>query len=133
MWTPSDSNLKRIRIVAFSLLVVLIPFIVYYYFWVTRQTKYYTGRDIRVLAALTRHVEDSIKNQGEVFTNAVEKYLHDLDKTSAKQGEQAGSDKANELEHHREKLKRDFQTIYLDPLKADGTNLTITNVDPVSV
>ena len=134
---PSDSSLKRVRIIGFSLLLVLVPFIVYYYFWVSNQTKYFTGRDLRVLAALTRHVEESVKSQGDVFTNAVKKYLVNLEFDSAEEDtEENGAEKTTSaykrLQNDRESVKQDFQLQSLNLLKADGTNLTVTNVDLVS-
>ena len=137
MQKPSDSSLKRVRIIAFSLLVVLIPFVVYYYFWVTRQTKYYTGRDSRVLATLTRHVEESVSGQGRAFTNAVEKYLNDLQQPAAENDPQQVSDALTspgyqKLQHDTQQALREFQATSLDSLKADGTNLTVSSVDFVS-
>ncbi len=141
---PSDSSLKRVRIIGFSLVLVLVPFVVYYYFWVSNQTKYFTGRDLRVLAALTRHVEESVKSQGDVFTNAVKKYLRNLElemhldnvKTAEEDLEQKADDKPrtaqSRLKNDREKLMREFQSGPLDSLKADGTHLTIKNLDLVS-
>ena len=134
---PSDSSLKRVRIIGFSLLLVLVPFVVYYYFWVSNQTKYFTGRDLRVLAALTRHVEESVKSQGDVFTNAVKKYLANLEFNSGEEdAEENGAEKATtaykRLQTDRESVKQDFQRQALNLLKGDGTNLTVTNLDLVS-
>jgi len=134
---PSNSSLKRVRIIAFSLLVVLMPFVVYYYLWVTRQTKYYTGRDIRVLATLTRHVEESVSGQSRAFTNAIEKYLNDLQQPATENDPKNASDAMTspgyqKLQHDTQQSLKEFQANSLDPLKADGTNLTIASVDFVS-
>lgn len=134
---PSNSSLKRVRIIAFSLLIVLMPFVVYYYFWVTRQTKYFTGRDIRVLATLTRHVEESVSGQARAFTNAVEKYLNDLQQPATGNDPQNASDPTTspgyqKLQHDTQQSLREFQASSLDPLKADGTSLTIAGVDFLS-
>jgi hypothetical protein len=133
---PSDSNLKRLRIIAFSLVMVLVPFIVYYYFYVSNQTKYFTGRDLRILAALGRHVEGSVESQGEVFKNAVGRFLVDLQATV---DEEDDDDKLGDKRSVHDRLKEDpgsfkerFQTKSLDPLKGDSTNLTITNLEVVS-
>ena len=134
---PSDSSLKRVRIIGFSLLLVLVPFVVYYYFWVSNQTKYFTGRDLRVLAALTRHVEESVKSQGDVFTNAVKKYLANLELNPAEEDtEENAVDKPTtaykRLQTDRESVKLEFQRQSLNLVRGDGTNLTVTNLDLVS-
>src|SRR4030095_12022251 len=134
---PSEASLRRIKIIGFSLVLVLVPFVIYYYFWVSNQTKYFTGRDLRVLAALTRHVEESVKSQGDVFTNAVKKYLANLDLNSAEEEtEENGVDKPTtaykRLQTDRESVKQDFQRQSLNLVRGDGTNLTVTNLDLVS-
>jgi len=134
---PSDSSLKRVRIIGFSLLLVLVPFVVYYYFWVSNQTKYFTGRDLRVLAALTRHVEESVKSQGDVFTNAVKKFLANLELNPAEEDtEENAVDKPTtaykRLQTDRESVKLEFQRQSLNLVRGDGTNLTVTNLDLVS-
>ena len=45
------SNLMQLRVLAFSLVLIIVPFFAGYYFWVTNQTKYFNGRNLRILAA----------------------------------------------------------------------------------
>lgn len=142
---PSEASIQRIKIIGFSFILVLIPFVIYYYYWVSNQTKYFTGRDLRVLAALTRYVEDTVQNQRYVVYYAATKFLSDLDSQanknkntsidrSSKDQNDSTSDKTDtyeKLKDNRDELKRDFQTKALDPLRKDGTNLTITSLELV--
>jgi hypothetical protein len=134
---PSEASLRRIKIIGFSFVLVLVPFVIYYYFWVSNQTKYFTGRDLRVLAAVTRHVEESVKSQSDVFKNAVDKFVVDLDGRDDPEEpeDQVDNDKKkniyNRLKEDSNSFKAGFQWTVLDRLKADDTKLTITNLDRV--
>ena len=49
------SNLMQLRVLAFSLVLIIVPFIVFYYFWVSNQTRYFNGRNLR----MPRHLRHS--------------------------------------------------------------------------
>lgn len=112
-----SSNLMQLRVVAFSLVLVIVPFFVYYYFFVSNQTKYFNGRNLRTLATLSNHIQESADSQGNVFKNAVKKYVQD--------SAQGGSDKekaeapitAKDLV---QKGYTEFQEKQLTPLLGDG-------------
>ena len=115
----------------------MVPFVVYYYFYVSNQTRYFTGRDLRVLAALSRHVEESIESQSEVFKNAVKKYLADLEAIVDEDDGEQQIEETRAAIYQRLKVnpashKQRFQRRGLDPLKGDGTNLTVTSLDVVA-
>ena len=113
---------RRFRILAFSFVLVVIPFITYYFFYVTRQTSYFTNRDLRTLSALSSHVKEKVESQSEVFRNAVQNYLELCTAL--------GNDQCIDwlAEATPGSLKQTFQANALDVLKGDGTYLTATSV-----
>jgi ABC-type transport system involved in cytochrome bd biosynthesis fused ATPase/permease subunit len=52
------SNLMQLRVLAFSLVLIIVPFIVFYYFWVNNQTRYFNGRNLRILSTLGTHLQE---------------------------------------------------------------------------
>jgi hypothetical protein len=129
------SNLMQLRVLAFSLVLIIVPFFVGYYFWVSNQTKYFNGRNLRILAALSTHVQERVENQSSVFKNAVEKYVRDLAAKKLYDADDEGNDtqlvtieRIGTKDH-----KEHFQRKALDPLSTDGAaNLQATNVTVMS-
>jgi hypothetical protein len=116
-----SSKLRRHSILIFGLVLVITPFFLYYLYYVSNQTAYFTSRDLRTLAALSNHVEEKVESQSNVFKNAVQNYL-ELNATS----KECLDCKINK---NPEAFKRDFQSNMLDVFKGDGTYLTVTNID----
>jgi len=124
-----SSNLMQLRVVAFSLVLVIVPFFVYYYFFVSNQTKYFNGRNLRTLATLSNHIQESAESQGNVFKNAVEKYVQD--------SAQGGSDKEKAeapltAQDLVQKGFKEFQEKQLNPLRGEGPFLLATSLTLVS-
>ena len=129
------SNLIQLRVLAFTLVLIIVPFFAGYYFWISSQTKYFNGRNLRILAALSTHVQEKVENQSSVFKNAVEKYVRDIAAKRLKEQDDESTD--NELVTVEQIKKKDhkenFQKKALDPLSTDGAaNLQATNVTVVS-
>lgn len=120
------SNLMQLRVIAFSLALITVPFFVYYYFFVSNQTKYFNGRNLRTLATLSTHIQESTESQSNVFKNAVEKYVND--------SAQRRSDKESPLtvEDLVKKGVRDFQEKQLNPLRSENLVLLATSLTQVS-
>jgi hypothetical protein len=108
----------QLRVLAFSLVLIIVPFIVFYYFWVNNQTRYFNGRNLRILSTLGTHLQESVQSQGSVFKNAAEKYAQDL--AEGKFDENPEKDRTKLFQHHA-----------LDPFRGEGANLEATNVTVV--
>ena len=126
------SNLIQLRIVAFSLVLIIVPFFAYYYFFVSNQTKYINGRNLRTLNTLSTHVQESVESQSSVFKNAVKKYVavQKLDKAG-----QAIVDDTQPVTSDQPKQKDAtalFQEKALDPFKGDNANLQVASLTVVS-
>lgn len=122
------SSLVQMRVIAFSLVLIIVPFFVYYYFWVSNQTKYFNGRNLRTLATLSTHLQESVESQSSVFENAVKKYVQDLaDGTFNENGQ------PTTVEQLKKKNYTDqFQEKALNPFKGEGANLQATSLTVVS-
>ena len=73
---------KRLTIVGFTMVVVIIPFCLYYLFFVTSQTTYFSKRNFRVLAGIGDHISSKIDNLGTNLVNVAKKAKQDKsDKT----------------------------------------------------
>lgn len=120
------SNLMQLRVIAFSLVLVIVPFFVYYYFFVSNQTKYFNGRNLRTLATLSTHIQESADSQSNVFKNAVEKYVQD---SAQRRSDKEPPVTAEELVKNGEK---DFQEKQLSPLRSENLVLQATSLTQVS-
>ncbi|HXF39496.1 MAG TPA: hypothetical protein VN687_07270, partial [Blastocatellia bacterium] len=65
--------LKRYSIIGFTLIVVVVPFCLYYLFFVTSQTTYFSKRNFRVLADIGDHIKLKIDNLAANLVNVAEK------------------------------------------------------------
>ena len=126
-----SSNLMQLRVVAFSLVLVIVPFFVYYYFFVSNQTKYFNGRNLRTLATLSSHIQESAESQGSVFKNAVEKYVKDSAQGGSDKEKAEAPSTADELV---KKGHKDFQEKQLTALRigGEGPALEATSLTKVS-
>ena len=122
------SNLMQLRVIAFSLVLVIVPFFVYYYFFVSNQTKYFNGRNLRTLATLSTHIQESAESQSTVFKNAVEKYVQD----SAQGGSDGQKVEPLTFEELVQKGEKEFQEKQLSPLRGEGPLLQATSLSIVS-
>ena len=123
------SNMLQLRVIAFSLVLIIVPFFVYYYFWVSNQTKYFNGRNLRILATLSTHLQESVESQSSVFKNAVEKYAQDM---AEGKFDESKNGRPATVEQLTQKNYADFQEKALNPLKGEGANLQATNIVVVS-
>jgi len=124
------SNLLQLRVLAFSLVLIIVPFFVYYYFWVSNQTNYFNGRNLRILATLGIHLQESVESQSSVFKNAVEKYAQDMAKGEF---DETNNGRPTTVEQLKQKdYTEHFQEKTLNPLKGEGATLQATNLAVVS-
>ncbi|PYT08018.1 MAG: hypothetical protein DMF60_05855 [Acidobacteria bacterium] len=63
--------MKRLSIVGFTMILVIIPFCLYYLFFVESQNEYFTKRNFRVLAGIGSQMKSKIDNLGTSLINAV--------------------------------------------------------------
>lgn len=124
------SNLLQLRVLAFSLVLIIVPFFVYYYFWVSTQTKYFNGRNLRILATLSTHLQESLESQSSVFKNAVEKYAQDMAEGEFDESKKGRPTTVKQLE--QKNYTEHFQEKALNPLKVEGANLQATSLAVVS-
>lgn len=122
------STLMQLRVIAFSMVLIIVPFFVYYYFWVSNQTKYFNGRNLRILATLSTHLQESVENQSSVFENAVKKYVRDLaDGEFGKDGQPTTVQQLKQKDYTEL-----FQEKALNPFRGEGANLEATSLTVVS-
>jgi hypothetical protein len=124
------SNLLQLRVLAFSLVLIIVPFFVYYYFWVSNQTNYFNVRNLRILATLGTHLQESVESQSSVFKNAVEKYAQDMAEGGFDKSKKGRPTTVKQLK--QKNYTEDFQEKTLNPLKGEGATLQATNLAVVS-
>jgi hypothetical protein len=73
--SPSNQAARRKRfvIIGFTMVVVVIPFALYYLFFVTSQTTYFSKRNFRVLAGIGDNISSKIDNLASNLVNVVKK------------------------------------------------------------
>ena len=127
------SNLMQLRVLAFCLVLIIVPFFIGYYYWISSQTTYFNGRNLRILATLSTHIEESVAGQSSVLKNAVEKYVQEMADGNlywpAEPGENAQRVTIQQL--HKKDATQNFQTNALDPFKGDGAILQARSVKVV--
>ncbi|HSB11734.1 MAG TPA: cache domain-containing protein [Blastocatellia bacterium] len=69
----SSPRIKRFSIIGFTLIIVVIPFCLYYLFFVTSQTTYFSQRNFRVLSGIGDHISSKIDNLAANLVNVAEK------------------------------------------------------------
>lgn len=69
-------SLYRLRIVTATVLVLLIPFLVYYLFYVRSQNAYFTERGFRSLSLSGQQIALKVESAGEVLKNASERFVN---------------------------------------------------------
>lgn len=130
------SNLMQLRVLAFSLVLIIVPFIVFYYFWVSNQTRYFNGRNLRILSTLGTHLQESVQSQGNVFKNAAEKYVQDVAEGRFTGNGVTGPADTNKCvpgmisDLAKQDCSAHFQEKALDPLKGE-TDLQATSLKVV--
>lgn len=65
--------IKRYSIIGFTLIIVVMPFCLYYLFFVTSQTTYFSKRNFRVLGDIGDHIKLKIDNLAANLVNLAEK------------------------------------------------------------
>jgi hypothetical protein len=94
MQSPSSPRMKRLSIIGFTMIAVIIPFCFYYLVFVSSQTAYFSKRNFRVLAEIGDHMSSKVGNLATNLVNVAEKATQDKsDKT--KVNGKAESDKKN--------------------------------------
>ena len=53
---PRSLRVKRLSIMGFAMIIVLLPFGLYYVLFVSSQINYFTNRNFRVLAEIGNHI-----------------------------------------------------------------------------
>src|SRR4030095_9065790 len=67
----SSPRMKRLRIIGSTMILVIVPFCLYYLFYVQSQNQYFTKRNFRVLAGIGDQMKSKIDNLGTSLINAV--------------------------------------------------------------
>src|SRR2546422_1500932 len=67
----ASPRMKRLSIVGFTMILVIVPFCLYYLFFVESQNEYFTKRNFRVLAGIGSQMRSKIDNLATSLINAV--------------------------------------------------------------
>lgn len=67
----ASARMKRLSIIGFTMILVIVPFCLYYLFFVESQNEYFTNRNFRVLAGIGSQMKSKIDNLGTSLINAV--------------------------------------------------------------
>src|SRR2546430_8869557 len=67
----ASPRMKRLSIVGFTMILVIVPFCLYYLFFVESQNEYFTKRNFRVLAGMGSQMRSKIDNLATSLINAV--------------------------------------------------------------
>ena len=87
MKSPARSpRLKRLSIVAFTMIVVIIPFCLYYLFFVQSQKTYFTKRNFRVLADIGDQITSKIDSLGTSLINVARSVKQAPNQTDKEKG-----------------------------------------------
>ena len=66
-------RVKRLSIVGLTMIIVIIPFVLYYVFFVQSQTAYFTNRNFRVLAHIGSQIKSKVDDLSTNLINAAKK------------------------------------------------------------
>jgi hypothetical protein len=89
-------SLYRLRIVSATTLVLLVPFLVYYFFFVRSQNAYFTDRSFRSLSLIGQQVTLKVESAGDVIQTASERFVNpERDLQTATKFDPAGDEKTN--------------------------------------
>lgn len=69
----NTQKVKRFSIIGFTLIIVVIPFCLYYLFFVASKTSYFSTRNFRVLSEIGDHISSKIDNLAVNLVNVAEK------------------------------------------------------------
>jgi hypothetical protein len=119
---------RRLSIVALTMIIVIIPFCLYYLFFVESQTSYFTGRDFRVLADIGGQIKSKIDNLGTSIINAANKARQDKAETPKPKAKKSATQPAavDKLKGAIELIKKSGVN-----LKYDSDELKSVKVSPV--
>src|SRR5882762_2752668 len=106
-----SAKLRQLNTLALTVLVLLGPFTLYYFFYFSGQKSYFTNRDFRLLAVLSKQIEIKVDGTARAFQKAA-----------------ASAAKAYPVKH-QEGFKIDG---FLQPIISDGTNIEGMPVAPVN-
>ncbi|HWN98014.1 MAG TPA: cache domain-containing protein [Blastocatellia bacterium] len=81
--TSSSARLKRFSILGLTMIIVVIPFCLYYLFYVSSQEDYFSNRNFRVLAAIGEHINSKIDGLATNLVFVAEKATQDIRKRKA--------------------------------------------------
>lgn len=73
----ASPRMKRLSIIGSTMLLVIVPFCLYYLFFVQSQNEYFTKRNFRVLAGIGSQMKSKIDNLGTSLINAVKNAQQD--------------------------------------------------------
>src|SRR6266550_6636388 len=68
--------LLRLRILAFTAVVLIVPFTVYYLLYVKKQTVYFTDRSFRSIALTRRQIATKVESASGVLKNVGDKFVN---------------------------------------------------------
>src|SRR3989442_5387220 len=83
---PKSLRVKRLSIMGFAMVIVLLPFGLYYLLFVSSQINDFTNRNFRVLADIGNHISAKIDNQATILINLAEKTKQEKSSTTKVEG-----------------------------------------------
>ena len=75
-------QLYRIRIASATILLLIVPLLVYYLFYVRNQSAYFTERSFRSLSLISQQIDLKIESAGTVLKNSSEKFINPQTETT---------------------------------------------------
>ena len=112
----STARRKRFTILGLTLILIVIPFCLYYLFFVSSQTTYFSNRNFRMLAEIGEHISSKIDNLAINLVNVAKKATQDK-----KTGE--GKRPVAHIIKEAASLVPDLkEKVQYEPLKSAGTN-----------
>lgn len=115
-------SLYRLRILAVSVAVLTLPFILYYLLIVRSQTAYFTERGFRKLSLISSQITSKVESVGLVLKNNSEKFINPKEEKPSAQYDSNLSEKDN--------LGK-FKTLF-NALKDDIPQINPLSIEPVS-
>ena len=103
----SSPRMKRLSIIGSTMILVIVPFCLYYLFYVQSQNQYFTKRNFRVLAGIGDQMKSKIDNLGTSLINAVK---------NAQQEKKAAMQAAEQVARLR------YYARYLDEVEGRGAD-----------
>jgi hypothetical protein len=112
-------SLYRLRIFVIIVAVLVLPFLIYYFFYVRGQSGYFTDRNFRKLSLISSQIALKLESTGSVLKNSSEKFI----RPQVTEAESARFDRdPTQKKQNLERLKEAFK-------RFSGSQFTPVNID----